>query len=233
MRSARNEMAQLVHQKSVAEYTAKWRELVTRLGWRDQTMLMANYFEGLKDRVKSALMMLEQDPADLEALIRQAMRIDAAQYVSLKAAQGVSSNFKKGPPQKQQQKNATPAFQYAMNDQGKWETTGKQQTEGQSFKVKQEQISAARGPLSPMEKQRRMQNGLCLYCAEKGHLAAQCPHKRDARINELAAETTPHVTHNQAPITNYFTPQKPASTSGQYAQRAPLPPNEAFYTEDF
>lgn len=36
-------------------------------------------------------------------------------------------------------------------------------------------MSVARGPLSPEEKQRRRANNLCLYCGQPGHIARACP----------------------------------------------------------
>ncbi|KAF5895379.1 Retrotransposon-derived protein PEG10, partial [Clarias magur] len=41
-------------------------------------------------------------------------------------------------------------------------------------------INQTRAGLSPQERQRRLNSGLCLYCAEKGHLRESCP-RRPAR----------------------------------------------------
>jgi hypothetical protein len=41
------------------------------------------------------------------------------------------------------------------------------------------QKSLKRGPLNDMEKKRRRENNLCLYCGSPGHWASQCPHKKN------------------------------------------------------
>ncbi len=39
-------------------------------------------------------------------------------------------------------------------------------------------LRGARGQLTQAEKTRRMKNGLCLYCEQKGHFARECPNKK-------------------------------------------------------
>ena len=45
-----------------------------------------------------------------------------------------------------------------------------------------------RGPLSPEERQRRMANGLCLVCGDKGHLRLNCPVARHNSPEESGKE---------------------------------------------
>lgn len=53
-------------------------------------------------------------------------------------------------------------------------------------------VSAARGPLSDAERQRRRAGGLCLYCGQPGHLARTCPlSKRTLRVAEAVVSTAP------------------------------------------
>jgi len=40
-----------------------------------------------------------------------------------------------------------------------------------------------RGPLTQEERQRRIAQGLCLYCGGSGHLAMACPNRRPARVS--------------------------------------------------
>lgn len=47
-----------------------------------------------------------------------------------------------------------------------------------------------RGPLSPETRQYRRDNGLCVYCGEKGHWASNCPRKTTRRINVVEATPT-------------------------------------------
>ncbi|KNF05729.1 hypothetical protein PSTG_01129 [Puccinia striiformis f. sp. tritici PST-78] len=53
-------------------------------------------------------------------------------------------------------------------------------------------LSAFRGQLSETEKLKMMRNGQCFRCAERGHLARDCPKKgkgkETARISELEEE---------------------------------------------
>lgn len=53
--------------------------------------------------------------------------------------------------------------------------------------------SRPRGPLSVSEKDRRITEGLCLYCGEAGHIARNCPqsHKRQSRLSNMTMATEP------------------------------------------
>ena len=64
----------LRQQGSASEYTAKFRQISSKLEWADEP-LMAQYYEGLKDDVKDELIRNER-PDDLAAYIEQAVRID-------------------------------------------------------------------------------------------------------------------------------------------------------------
>ena len=43
-------------------------------------------------------------------------------------------------------------------------------------------LSAARGKLTPAERQRRRTQGLCMYCGGVGHFAAECPARRTVAV---------------------------------------------------
>jgi hypothetical protein len=48
--------------------------------------------------------------------------------------------------------------------------------------------TASRAPLTVDEKQRRYQQGLCLYCGTSGHLAAVCPAKSTRQVRQMDTE---------------------------------------------
>ena len=49
-------------------------------------------------------------------------------------------------------------------------------------------------PLTLQEKQRRRQNGLCMYCGEPGHIAQRCPNKRTFKARSIGPVLTPFET---------------------------------------
>jgi len=51
--------------------------------------------------------------------------------------------------------------------------------------------------ISPAERQRRMQEGLCAYCAEGGHFARECPNKARNRLRLAEATSTIDMSKNE------------------------------------
>ena len=49
--------------------------------------------------------------------------------------------------------------------------------------------SQKRGPISGFEKQRRLNNNLCIYCGNPGHWATACPHKKNKTSNRTPTKS--------------------------------------------
>lgn len=50
------------------------------------------------------------------------------------------------------------------------------------------ELGTMKGPLTPQEKERRRRENLCLYCAQKGHFASNCPNKRPSTMGLASVE---------------------------------------------
>ena len=63
---------------------------------------------------------------------------------------------------------------------------------GSHLEAEDMQIDAARvRTLTPEEKKRRMEEGLCLYCEEEGHKAGNCPKKQNQRTVKTRSAVIP------------------------------------------
>ena len=54
-------------------------------------------------------------------------------------------------------------------------------------------LSANRRKLTPEERNRRITEGLCLYCGGAGHIAGVCPNKGMQRLQASEGLLTPHT----------------------------------------
>ncbi|OMJ11906.1 Retrotransposon-derived protein PEG10 [Smittium culicis] len=150
--------------RSVAAYAAEFRILGRDSGY-DQLALVDQFLRGLNDNVMSYLMVAEI-PDRLEDCINSALLVD-----NLLSNRNV---FLRDRPAFKSQNPFINRFQnrsnnHALNPFTKHEAP-----------IPMEIDSIAprpRGPLSPEEKTRRFENGLCMYCGEPGHIVSKCTKK--------------------------------------------------------
>jgi hypothetical protein len=142
--------------RSAAIYAADFQQLTCDLDWNDKAF-MTRFRYGLRDDVKNLLITMPKVET-LEELISQAIVCDNRLFELRQERRsswrhdGAFATFAKGP-------------------------------EHHSTGPEPMQIDAVRfKPLTPEERRRRMEEGLCLYCGEQGHKAGSCPKKQNRRI---------------------------------------------------
>ena len=142
--------------RSAAIYAAEFQQLTCDLDWNDKAF-MTRFRYGLRDDVKNLLITMPKVDT-LEELISQAIICDNRLFELRQERRsswrndGASSTFPRGP-------------------------------ENHSIGPEPMQIDAVRvKSLSPEERKRRMEEGLCLYCGEPGHRAGSCPKKHNRNV---------------------------------------------------
>jgi hypothetical protein len=117
----------------------------------DEEALMSQFYWGLRDDVKDLLLSLP-DPRTLNEAISQAVRCDNR------------------------------LFQRRQDQRSRHQTSASASSLNLHSEAEDMQIDAARvRALTPEEKKRRMEEGLCLYCGESGHKVGNCPKKQNRR----------------------------------------------------
>ena len=152
---------------SVTSYSARFRHLAFQTGFNDVAK-MDIFRCGLNDEVKDVLSTSLEDSEDLEALIKLAVKIDQRLHdrrlekQSNRSFNGFSEKHRRyNPPGTQT--GPAPMELDAMDGQKQ-----------KSF-----------GKLSKEERQRRIENDLCLYCGESGHKVNKCSKRLERSLNVI------------------------------------------------
>jgi len=139
--------------RSVSVYASDFRQLACDINW-DEEALMSQFYWGLRDDVKDLLLSLP-DPQTLNEAISQAVKCDNRLF-----------------QRRQDQRSRQQPTRYNANMTAN--------NSNSHLETEDMQIDAARfKPLTPEEKKRRMEKGLCLYCGEEGHKVGSCPKKQN------------------------------------------------------
>uniref|UniRef100_A0A3B3I1M0 ribonuclease H n=1 Tax=Oryzias latipes TaxID=8090 RepID=A0A3B3I1M0_ORYLA len=139
--------------RSVMDYAIEFRTLSADSGW-NQPALVDAFYTGLSERLKDHLAPLDLPP-ELDALVSLASRID--QRLQERQRGRLSAPLSR-PPSLPYAPELQPSCSGAVPPPDA---------------VEPMQVGHTR--LTPAERQRRFSEGRCLYCAQLGHLIANCP----------------------------------------------------------
>jgi len=139
-------------------YASDFREITSYLELTEESKCDA-FFRGLDDEVKKAFVYVPR-PTTYDTLEKESIRIDNGlrQYRRNKPAKHPTPAFSSPPIPTPTVPTAAPSS-----------SADPDRMEIDALRIK--------GPLTPEEKQRRIDKDLCLYCAAQGHRAAACPMK--------------------------------------------------------
>jgi hypothetical protein len=172
------QLLQLRQKGSAVDYTNKFLELSSDLsGWTDAP-LITHYRHGLKPEVVKAIDGLQVVPATFSEFTQKAIELDSKQYATYLELQNRSPA-------------STPSRLPATNLIRRPTSTptvfpSPVPTPAPSMAMDLSQVRH----ITPEEKKRRLEKGLCLYCGEGNHLVKVCPNKKTLASTELA-ETSP------------------------------------------
>lgn len=156
----------------MTEYIAKFRSLSGRSGWNDVSLL-SRFKEGLSDEIKS---MLTPQWHTLTSL-RLAQSAATSAYQNLQAQHKFRSRHNPFRPQYHPQshrRHPTPALAPSPA------VSSATAMDLDAMRVKH---------ITADEKQRRRDNGLCLYCGGANHFAGSCPVKK-ARLAHVTVDNS-------------------------------------------
>ena len=155
---ARDRLANLKQTGSVKAYNAIFLAITTEIDNLDDAEALDKYTRGLKERTRKEVEM--EDPYTLDRAMEIADRTDAVMYGSRPDID---------------YKNRNPTYQrYQDNRQGQYDRSSQHDRPRKLDAVQHKR-------LSPADKTRLLKNGACFICQEKGHLAKDCPKRRDQK----------------------------------------------------
>ena len=165
---------------SAAAYRTEFDNISQYLEW-DEGALKEYFYEGLKETVKDSLALVPEEPEDFKDYQDLCIRLDNRIFERKEDSRRQSNKTPSASShRKPSETTDTPKPQIQVNT---YTDNGPPMDVG----VPMDLDAAANRkfkPLTPQERQYRMQNQLCLYCGKPGHRAGDCPAKqaRPARI---------------------------------------------------
>jgi len=168
-----------------ARYTIDFNRHAHRTGWNN-TALTRQYYKGLPDRLKDEIARLGK-PAELSALQDLVSTLDQRYWERQSeisrdkcstASNTTSQNKSTSSDNRTNPPNANASKSTINNQQSKNKKKPQPAAQASGSGNKTNNISDMLGPdgkLKPEERQRRMDNNLCLRCAKPGHKVHDCP----------------------------------------------------------
>lgn len=148
------------------DYITTFKELSSRLRWNEPA-LVARFKDGLSDEIKQML----------AAQWHSLQTLKATQAAATTAYQNLQSQTRfRG----RLHKPATPLSRKPYTTVQTPSTSGPTPMDLDTVKVRR---------LTPDEKQRRREQGLCLYCGGKDHFALSCPLKKGPQVAVVAVDS--------------------------------------------
>lgn len=160
---AEDELQRLTQWKTktgtVSEYRSQFQKFAQVTGW-DDAALKSLFYKGLKSDIKDGLLSMPKSQT-LDDLIQNSLEFER-RLLERKAEKSRTNNTFS-------LMRSNPRSSFSAHDPNTME------------------IDAAR--LSPQERQRHMQSGLCFICHKQGHVARNCPDKKQETSRSYAASS--------------------------------------------
>lgn len=196
--------------KRVTEYITEFNRLSTKVEWGDAA-LRYSFYSGLCSRLKDDI--TQHGKPKRLTLMKQAAQTYDARYWERRgetrrnnpANSGGNSSQNKGNSASAPKAASTPAPQpAAAPNNNRNASSGAPQRQGNpSAKSGSGNSGGAKpssnrpdlssklgknGKLTPQERERRMKEGLCLFCGQSGHMARDCPRSTSSAFKARAAQ---------------------------------------------
>ena len=223
-----NELRRLRQTGSCAAYSGKFNHLSRLLGWNEPA-LIAQFYEGLKDSIKSSLAnRSDKVPTTLEEYMALCGTIDDQQDAFAREQRAAQSLRRSAPPHQAPQQNTASHAAAMLPRQGTVSqpasSSGPVPMDVDALSAQLSQLSlqvaaltaqkprGGRLPLTSAEREHLRLNAGCYYCRRinAGHVASTCPSKPQARVS--AAEVAGYV--------HKILPTSPTSTTSPEPPKA-------------
>src|SRR5882724_7734968 len=175
------------------KYFIKFQQLAACVQW-GEAALHRQAYNGLAKRIKDDMVHHEK-PNTLSGIRKLVQAIDARYWeqhgeVSCETrASGTSGNKTK--QKSDSSKSDIKSGKGSLHSKQKNNNSGFTQGKGSTSKQKKPtpDLSSKDGKLTPQERQRRLDNKLCLFCGTSGHVAKDCPKSTSASSKARASKT--------------------------------------------
>ena len=168
---------------SAANYRTEFDNISQYLTW-DDSALRAKFYDGLKSDVKDALSYVLEEPNNYKDFQDLCIRLDNRIYERKTETRGRTDHRTK-PVERTVNRTVTRTFPTPRTSSST--TTSNRTSTGPVPMDLDATRSKKFKPLTPQERQKRIDNNLCLYSGESGHRAGQCPTKRKLYGNQIRA----------------------------------------------
>ena len=177
----------------IVRYIVEFNHLASQLKGYGDTALHHKFYTGLPDHVKDEICRVGK-PRQLEDLHSLAQSIDARYWerkeevaCQTKTSLGNSSNNGNNNTSNKSDKKTLSSGNSPQPANSPPSSKGKN-----ASKPDIAEKLGKDGKLTPDERKRRFDNGLCMFCGAVGHLAKECPKltSRAAKARAVAAETS-------------------------------------------
>lgn len=188
------------HESRITYYLVEFHRLGSIVQYGDAA-LARMFYKGLPDRIKDEFQHMEGGrPKTLGALRIQSQAIDQRYWERQDELNRRKKNTKQSPPAERTAKSTTSTTQTttatSTPSQGKPKDNRKPgkttTTTSSTTQSKGPDLSGILGPdgkITTAERQRRMDNKLCMFCGKPGHMAKDCRSAAKARAATTSAAT--------------------------------------------
>jgi len=176
---AEAQLRALKQKGSAMDYTNRFQELAAETDWNDSAKI-SQYRVGLKEAVQDMLSLIDQ-PTDFAIFTAHAIRIDKLQYARAMEKQHGQRSMSSSSSSATRTSPATVSTRSANPP-----TFAPAAPSAPSMAMDLSQVRH----ISPEEKKRRLENGLCLYCSADDHFAKKCPNKKTLASTEVVQNSS-------------------------------------------
>ena len=183
---AEKALDELVMKKTarIVKYNVSFWELASRVGW-NEAALRDRYFRGLPLRLRTEVLRGGKPPtlAALQLKAQDADNIYWMQEEEIRLESKSSGNIG-NPSKKDSNKTPTPSSKPHPAPHYPSKPFSKNPPKVKPKSSISDKLGK-NGKLTGEERERRMKEGLCLYCGEKGHVAHDCPKSAAAKARAV------------------------------------------------
>ena len=174
----------------IVKYNVEFWKLASKLDW-NESALCARYFCGLPLRLRTEVLRNGGKPSTLGALRLKAQDADEIYWMT---KEETSNETKPSPKKDHKSSNSNPNPNPNSNSHNSSSRSGNPSGSDSKFKSHKEKSKDSSNPkvgkngkLTTDEWERRLKEGLCLYCGEKGHVAQDCPKSKATKAHAATA----------------------------------------------